>query len=250
MSALDTAGVAFPLRYVLYSGRPPLDLELTVEADANCVLDVRTGWSLPQSAPLRLGRFAGRLDPEPFAALVSAAAAAAAASSRAPSTDPYESATRLIGAGGGPLTPVDDEDPGAGSFEQWLRTGATALLATPLAAVDVSAEPVGDSGAAELVITAVGTTAQPILLVEPGTNEWIRLWSDGPQGPQYLEYEDIERLVAAGSLPPGVVELAPGTSLRLPLPGSAAETRRTGGFHFWWVGPGLARGGLQGDWSL
>jgi hypothetical protein len=248
VSAPGVAG-GFPIRYVVHGGRPAVDLVLVVEADASYSIEVRTEQSLPQSPPLRLGRFAGRIEPDALQALVRVRARARVGNG---GVAPFETISRLIGSGTGQLETVGPDDLDAVDVDNWLATTAVGALESPVAAVAVEAA-AGDGSAEELVITAIGREPFRLVVFDPEQNTFPTIWRDLPGRPgtrAFVEYDVFERLASAGAIPVGVTELEPGESIRLPLPpAGAGQQESRGGFVFYQAGDGPARAAVSGTWS-
>jgi hypothetical protein len=243
------ASMAFPLTFGVSGGNPRVDLGLRVDADGAAVVDVLTERSLAQPAPARLGAFRGRL---PAATLETLAAVVAASGERAapsaPGVLPPGSIVRLVAAGGdAPVPAVGDEAQLAG-LDRAIAAAAAAALGDPVAAIVAEARQ-GDDGPV-LALTAIGSEPFRLLVFASDTpGYWARTWIDTAAGQDQLAHASVAALVAAGTLPDGPVDLAPGAELRIPLP-AAATAGSTGGFIAWRAGRGFERRIVTGSWSL
>ena len=245
------AGALFPLLYAINGGTPAVDLQFAVDADGACRVDVLTGYSLAQTSPTRLGTFSGRLPADVLAALREWAGSApvlAQGEARVPG-----SVSRFVGRGGATPRPVGGEAPVA--LDISLADLASAALESPVSAIEVRGEGVGTgAGAPRLVILGIGKEAFPLLLFAPDiAGYWPRVRLEDPRSPGggvFVPYEEFEALVAKGSLKEGIIELAPGERLFLPLPAASGDGPIGGSFIFWRAGTGAERRILSGSWSL
>lgn len=237
-------GVVFPLRYVVEGGSARVDLAWEVAENGAFEVAVYTEASLPQGHPVRLGRFAGQLGAEALGLLADCAGSLGAGGG--PGRQESGSVARLLGIGGGDGVAVGGAAVPAG-LEEALGSAAVAALAHPVAAVSVGA----DEGREHLTISGIGSAALPILLfLGDMTGFWLRVWRDDPSSPRgrvYLSYEEVEGLAQQGVIPEGPVDLAPGASVTVPLPGGGGSGS-SGGFSFWRRGVGLERRVVAGTW--
>ena len=257
MTGARSGGSAFPIVYAISGARPQVDIAFEIGADGAFSVDVLTGPSLPQSPPLRLGRFHGRLDASVAERL---ARVVERSSGAGPSvTQPFDTPARLVGTLGGPLGPMNDADEGA-DLDAILADAATRALGTPIAAVEISAnarsgndreDAAADGAGARLIIRAIGTEAFPLVLFDPAQAAyWARIWRDEPASPDgrvYLGRDRLETFADRGRIVEGVWRVEPGTAIELPLPDGAGET---GGFSFWRAGNGPERRAVIGSWSI
>jgi hypothetical protein len=245
--------------YALSSARPEVDIEFTVAPDGQLTVDVMTEWSLPQSRPVRLGRFAGHVTE----ALLERLAAVAKESAGQPAPDgwPMDTPARLVGERGEPLRPVIAASGSPEAMEGELAKAAADALASPIAAVETRAElggrghrsgarPAPDSGGGILVIRSIGSESIPLLVYEADTAFWARAWRNDPASPEGrvpLAYETLQALAAQHAIPTGVMRLEPGDSISIPLPEGGGVD---GGFTFWRAGPGPQRRPIIGTWTV
>jgi hypothetical protein len=241
--------VPFPVTFSVSGSNPRVDLSLRAAEDGTFIVDVLTETSLGQRPPARLGAFRGRLQPETLERLAGVAAAARTAASAPPPELPLGSVVRLVSVGTeAAVVPVGEERDLA-ALDELVADAAIKALADPVAAVMVEARP-SESGA-EVAISASGTEAFRLLLYAADIAAyWVRVWADTPKGPAYLPYDDVVRLVTAGSIPEGTVELAPGETITIPLPPGVTRPGGTGGFIFWRAGHGPERRIVAGTWML
>ena len=234
----------FPIRYSVAGGTSQVDLTLEIAEDGSLAVEVLTESSLPQRHPVRLGRFAGRLEPALVRALTAWASALAASTSADMGTLSYGTVSRMVSTGRVASVVADDIPR---DLEEALATAAEQTLAQPIAAVEVKA---ADD---RLVIAGIGGEPYPVLLFArdvPGY--WARVWRnvDGaPDGRVVLPRENMQALVDAGELAEGSVPLKAGGAISLPLPhveGGGAGA--SGGFMFWRTGQGAERRLLVGTW--
>lgn len=240
-------GDLFPIRYGVQGGSTRVDLALDVASDGSFLADVLTDSSLPQTHPLRLGRFAGQLPPEVLASLIEWATGPGGRDEMA-APAAHGTVARLLTVGGRDPVLVDGASLPEG-LEESLATAAAAALSDPVAAVEVGADDAGD----QLVIRGLGTQALNVLLFDRGIpGYWVRVWRDDPEAPGgrlFLDAAAVEELVEAGKLPEGPVVLGPGETLAVPLPpAGAAAAQPGGGFMFWRRGEGAERRLMIGTW--
>jgi hypothetical protein len=235
--------MTFPVRYGVGGGRPRIDLSVTVAADGTAEFDILSEESLPQSPPLRLGSFVGQIDAATTASLAGWASKAGLLPDDA--VLPPGSVNRTVSLAEGPsrtLRPEAVND----ALEATLAAAATAALAHPAAAVEISAERAG-----ELRIRSIGERPFRLVLFDGATaGYWVRVWRYDPQavdGRSWLGYESVAALVDSGHIPEGVVELTSSTAVVLPLPPGSADT---GGFMFWRAGTGPERRLITGSWTI
>ena len=175
---------------------------MRVEADGSALVDVLTVWSLAQPSPARLGAFRGRL---PAATLEALATVAAASRERAPSgpfAGPPGTVVRMVSAGGErPVLAIGDEARLA-ALDRDIAEAAMGALADPIAAIVAEAR-TGDGGPV-IALRAIGMEPFRLLLFASDTpGFWARTWIDTAAGQQPLDFEDVQRLVAAGAIPDG-----------------------------------------------
>jgi len=238
----------FPLTFGVSGGNPRVDLAMRVEADGSAVVDVLTVWSLAQPSPARLGAFRGRL---PTATLEALATVAAASRERGPSglfAGPPGTVVRMVSAGGErPVLAIGDEARLA-ALDRDIAEAAVGALADPIAAIVAEAR-TGDGGPV-VALRAIGMEPFRLLLFASDTpGFWARTWIDTAAGQQPLDFEDVQRLVAAGAIPDGPIDLAPGSEVRLPIPAGAAPGS-AGGYIAWRRGTGPERRAVSGAWVL
>ena len=237
------------LTFAVSGGNPRVDLEVRADEDGTFVADVLTERSLAQPPPVRLGSFRGRLPAATVTALSAVAAASLGAdASRGPIDVPPGAVVRLVSADGGTRVPAVGEEADLAALDRAIAEAAAGALEAPVSAIVAEAR-AGD-GAAVLALTATGTEPFRLLLFAsdiPGY--WARTWIDTPEGQRHLEPEVVERLVAAGTVPDGATDLAPGSEAVLPLP-EGSTTGSTGGFIVWRAGDGPERRIVTGSWSL
>ena len=89
----------FPIRYSVSGGTFQVDLTLEIAEDGSLAVEVLTESSLPQRHPVRLGRFAGRLEPAVVRALTAWASALAASTSADMGTLSYGTVSRMVSTG-------------------------------------------------------------------------------------------------------------------------------------------------------
>jgi hypothetical protein len=238
-----------PLTFAVSGGNPRVDLGLRVDDDGSFVADVLTDWSLAQTPPARLGAFRGRLATATLDELGSLARASIeAAASAGPAGYPPGAIVRLVSAGGAAPVPAVGDEADLSALDRAIAEAVGRALADPVAAIAAEARE-GHAGP-ELALTASGSEPFRLLLFAsdiPGY--WARTWVDTPDGQQHLEVEVVEGLVAAGSVPEGPVDLAPGSEAVIPLP-AASSAGSTGGFIVWRRGEGHERRIVTGSWSL
>jgi hypothetical protein len=238
-----------PLTFAVTGGNPRVDLGLRVDEDGAFVADVLTERSLAQTSPPRLGAFRGRLATATLDELGSLARASMeAAASAGPAGYPPGAVVRLVSAGGAAPVPAVGSEADLNALDRAIAEAVARALADPVAAIAAEARN-GDAGP-ELAITASGTEPFRLLLFASDTpGYWARTWVDTPDGQQHVEPEVVERLVAAGSIPDGPLDLAPGSGVVIPLP-AASTPGSTGGFIVWRRGEGHERRIVTGSWSL
>jgi len=238
-----------PLTFAVSGGNPRVDLGLRVDEDGAFVADVLTDWSLAQAPPAHLGAFRGRLATATLDELGSVARASLeAAASSGPAGYPPGAVVRLVSAGGAAPVPAVGDEADLSTLDRAIAEAVARALADPVAAIAAEARN-GDAGP-ELAFTASGTEPFRLLLFAsdiPGY--WARTWVDTPDGQEHLELEAVERLVAAGTIPDGPVDVAPGSTVALPLP-AVSTAGSTGGFIVWRRGEGHERRIVTGSWSL
>ncbi|MEI7742430.1 MAG: hypothetical protein WCK58_01635 [Chloroflexota bacterium] len=240
-----------PLTFGVSGGYPRVDLALRVEADGSALVDVLTAWSLAQPSPARLGAFRGRLPGatiEALAAVASASRERALSAPSAPFAGPPGTVVRMVSAGGERPVPAVGDESRLAALDRDIAAAAAAALADPIAAIVAEAR-TGDGGPV-LALRAIGTEPFRLLLFASDTpGFWARTWIDTAAGQQPLEFEDVERLVAAGAITAGPIELEPGSEVLLPIPAGAAHGS-AGGYIAWRRGTGPERRIVSGAWAL
>lgn len=245
-----TERLAFPLVFAVSGTSPRVDLALRADEDGTFVVDVMTERSLAQQPPARLGRFRGRL---PASTLDALAGVVMASRARGPAAAGSVELTpgavvRLIAEDGEPPVPAVGGEAALAVLDREIAEAAAGALATPVGAIVAQARE-GDDGPS-LVLTATGNEPFRLLLFASDTpGYWARTWIDTATGQEQLAYETVERLVAAGAIPDGSVDLLPGTEITIPLP-SGAGPGSAGGFIAWRAGRGHERRIVTGSWSL
>src|SRR5258708_27968042 len=124
----------FPIRYSVAGGTSQVDLTLEIAEDGSLAIEVLTESSLPQRHPVRLGRFAGRLEPGLVGALTEWASTLEASTSDDAGTLSYGTVTRVVSTGRVSSIFVDDVPR---DLEKALAVAAEHTLAEPVAAVEV-----------------------------------------------------------------------------------------------------------------
>ncbi len=245
-----TARLAFPLVFAVSGASPKVDLTLRVQEDGSFVVDVMTERSLAQQPPARLGSFRGRL---PAATLDTLAAVIISSRDRGPAAAapvglPPGAVARLVSAGEEAPVPAVGEEALLTSLDQQIAEAASSALADPVAAIVAEAREGGEGPM--LALTATGSEPFRLLLFASDTpGFWVRTWIDTPAGQEQLAYEAVERLVTAGAIPDGPVDLQPGGEITVPLP-SGAEPGSAGGFIAWRAGQGPERRIVTASWAL
>jgi hypothetical protein len=240
---------AFPLTFAVTAANPRVDLSLRAGDDGRFVVDVLTEWSLAQQPPAILGRFRGRLPPSTLARL---AAVVAASRERDPGGAPPvlapDAVVRSVSSGGESPVPAVGEASLLSALDREVADAVAGALTDPVAAIVAEAR-IGDGGPV-LALRATGGEPFRLLLFASDTpGFWARTWLDTSAGPEHLEFEAIAGLVAAGAIPDGPVDLAPGAAIDIPLPPGAASGA-AGGFIVWRAGEGPERRIVTGSWAL
>jgi hypothetical protein len=244
----SSARVAYPLVFAVSGGSPRVDLALRAEADGSAVVDVLTEWSLAQPAPVRLGSFRARLPSSTLDALAAVVAASRERATPGPAGLPPGTVVRLVSAGGEPRVSAVGEEAQLAALDSAIAKAAADALADPIAAIVAEAR-MDDAGPV-LTLKASGDEPFRVLLFASDTpGYWARTWIDTAVGQEQLAYEDVERLVAAGAIPDGPVDLSPGSEITIPLP-AAALPGSAGGFIAWRAGRGPERRIVSGSWAL
>jgi hypothetical protein len=225
-----------------------VDLAVHAEADGSAVVDVLTEWSLAQPVPARLGSFRARLPGSTLEALADVVAASRERATPGPAGLPPGAVVRLVSAGGEPRVPAVGEEARLTALDRAIADAAAGAMADPIAAIVAEAR-MDDAGPV-LAFRATGDEPFRILLFASDTpGYWARTWIDTASGQEQLVYDDIERLVAAGAIPDGPVDLSPGSEITIPLP-SGALPGSVGGFIVWRAGNGPERRIVSGSWAL
>ena len=238
-----------PLTFAVSGGNPRVDLSVRADRDGLFIADVLTEWSLAQTPPARLGAFRGRLPAATLEALEKVAAASVeAAGSEAPAGYPPGAVVRLVSAAGAGPVPAVGAEAELAALDESIAEAVKVALSDPVSAIVAEARE-GDGGPV-LGLTARGSEPfRLVLFASDIPGYWARTWLDTPAGQDHLAFEVVERLVAAGTIPDGTSDLAPGSTAVLPLPEGAAAGS-TGGFIVWRAGEGRERRILTGSWSL
>src|SRR5258708_13071530 len=121
----------FRSRYAVSGGTGQVDLTLDIAEDGSLAVEVLTESSLPQRHPVRLGRFAGRLEPALVGALSEWASTLEASTSDDVGTLSYGTVSRLVSTGRVSSIVADDIPR---DLEEALATAAEQALAQPVAA--------------------------------------------------------------------------------------------------------------------
>jgi hypothetical protein len=240
---------AFPLTFGVSGGNPRVDLALRVDEDGAFVADVLTERSLAQTPPAHLGAFRGRLPASTLDALAAVAAASVApAATSGPVGYPPGAVVRLVSSGEAAPAPAVGEETELAALDQAIAKAAADALADPIAAIVAEARD-GDDGPV-LAFRATGTKPFRLLLFASDIAGYsARTWIDTPAGQQHLDAEVVQRLAAAGTIPDGPEDLAPGSEAVIPLP-AGSKAGSTGGFIVWRAGKGHERRIVTGSWSL
>jgi hypothetical protein len=244
-----TGASAAAIRYTVQGGSPRVDVTFEVGGEGRMTVQVFTGASLPQAAPLRLGSFATSLDAALHASLVETVPEMLArARAEEGAGRPVPEVFRLLSVDGGDALLLDPWMQPHG-FEEGLVAAGVAALAYPASAVEVGVE----GGEARLVIRSLGPDPFPILLLaEDVPGYFARCWRDDPAAPEGvvgLDLAAVRALADAGALPVGPAALERGRTVALPLPSPPATGGpMTGNFIFWWAGPAGERRIVAGTW--
>ncbi len=241
---------AFPLTFAVSGTSPRVDLSLRVEEGGSFVVDVMTERSLAQPPPARLGSFRGRL---PASTLDMLAAVVIASRDRGPAAAapmelPPGAVVRLVAEDGGLPVPAVGGEARLAGLDREIAEAAVSALATPVGAIVAEAR--DDNDGPVLALTSTGPKPFRLLLFASDTpGFWARTWIDTPTGQDQLAHEAVARLVAAGAIPDGPVDLQPDDAITIPLP-PGAEPGSAGGFIAWRAGQGPERRIVTGSWAL
>src|SRR5579871_1322056 len=123
----------YPIRYVVSGGTLQVDLTFEVAENGASVVEILTESSLPQTHPVRLGRFAGQLAADTQSVL--ADWARTLQPSAAPVL-PFDSVSRSVATAG--VVSVVGSVPAG--LDEGLAAAAVEALAHPLAAIQVQAD--------------------------------------------------------------------------------------------------------------
>lgn len=272
-----STGDDLDVRYTASGGYPPVSMRLHIAPDGEAELELGSSWSQPSGPADTLGDFAARLEParrEALARLIEDGGLMDHDPGEPP-TSP-DSTTRTLVLARGPderritmVRPVEEEPEELAAVERLLGEIIAETARHPVRAVRATWELAPDGEGVRPVVTIAHAGAEPIRLLffdprQAGFRLRAEAWFESQVrfpggksawtsvGDRTASAPVLERLVAEGTLPAGVLEMAPGTTYRFPLPSFVPPVveggvRAHGVLAFHRAGPGDARALLTFD---
>jgi len=236
------------ITYVVSGGQRPARAVLTLGRDGRGRLELGTHRSLPAPPADRVGLFEGPAGEANLLAVDALIAREGLAGRRAPPAPGMPGMVRrslvLDDGGAKNALGLGPPDPALDALETLLVKIMRGLLEHPARAVEM------DASASSITLRGVGREPVALMLFDPDkAGRYLRVTrghsdSQGAATRAVIPRAHIAGLVGDGQLQAGVIELAPGATIEVPLPAlalGAGPGALTVNASFYLAGPGPAR---------